>query len=70
MTFRILWPTMRWPDKRDIEIESVGNGAATEFRSTFEKVTDEEWAGWASTTSISRPQNLVNGAYADFAGHG
>ena len=42
MTYRILWPAMRWPDGRDIETSSVGEHRA-EFCERFEDVTDEQW---------------------------
>ena len=39
MTFNILWPAMRWPDNREIEIASVGEEERTEtlLRGPWEK---------------------------------
>jgi len=45
MTYRILWPHMRWPDKREVEIASVRPDATAEFQENFEDVTEEQWAG-------------------------
>lgn len=44
MTFRVLWPVMRWPDGRHIEESSVGDLATAEFSDHFDNVTDEQWA--------------------------
>lgn len=43
MTFRVLWPVMRWPDDWRIESEAVGEGVRAEFVDRFEKVTDDQW---------------------------
>ena len=45
MTYRILWPFVRWPDSREIEIESVGSEATAEFQESFEEVSDDQWVG-------------------------
>ena len=44
MTYRILWPVMRWSGNREIEISSVGDGGRAEFCESFQAVTDEQWA--------------------------
>ena len=38
MSFRILWPAMRWPDGREIESSSVGEHTA-EFSERYQDVT-------------------------------
>ncbi len=43
MTYRILWPVMRWPDDRSIELDALGEGCQAEFTSDFAEVTDEQW---------------------------
>lgn len=43
MSFNILWPAMRWPGDREIEISSVGENNAI-FHECYEDVADEEWA--------------------------
>lgn len=43
MTFRILWPAMRWPGDRTIELKSVGDAARAEFVDAFAHVSDEQW---------------------------
>lgn len=43
MTYRVLWPRMRWPNDREIEIESLGDQGEAEFCDSFEHVTDEQW---------------------------
>lgn len=43
MTFRVLWPIMRWPEGSEIEQSSVGDNATAEFCYRFEEVTDEQW---------------------------
>ena len=44
MTHRILWPMMRWPDDRTIEVDAAGPGVQTEFADDLDAVTDEQWA--------------------------
>ena len=51
MTFRVLWPAMRWPADREIEISSVGAHTA-EFCERFEDVTQEQWAGCDAVVSV------------------
>ncbi len=44
MTFRILWPALRWrDDSNEIETASVGDQASAEFCGGFKNVTDEQW---------------------------
>ncbi len=43
MTFRVLWPIMRWPDDWRIESEAVGQGVRAEFVDRFENVSDDQW---------------------------
>jgi len=43
MSFRILWPKMRWRETRDIEISSLGDLGQAEFCDRFEDVTDDQW---------------------------
>ena len=43
MTYRILWPMMRWDDDRSIELEAVGPQVEAEFAGEFASVTDEQW---------------------------
>jgi lactate dehydrogenase-like 2-hydroxyacid dehydrogenase len=44
MTYRILWPAMRWPDDGAIEQSSLGADGRAEFSTGFAGVTDEQWA--------------------------
>ncbi len=51
MAFNILWPAMRWPDNREIEISSVaGNNA--DFCERYEDVSDEQWAQCDAVVSV------------------
>ncbi|MEM7216812.1 MAG: C-terminal binding protein [Pseudomonadota bacterium] len=43
MTYNILWPTMRWPDDRHIELDAAGEHSAV-FVDRFADVSDEQWA--------------------------
>ena len=52
MTFRILWPAMRWPDGRAIEESSVGEHTA-EFSERYTDVTDEQWANCDAVVSVN-----------------
>lgn len=51
MTFRILWPTMVWPDGGEIERSSVGEGGIAEFARGFAAVSDDQWAGCDAVVS-------------------
>jgi lactate dehydrogenase-like 2-hydroxyacid dehydrogenase len=44
VTYRVLWPMMRWPGDREIEISSMGELGKAEFCDAFTEVTDEQWA--------------------------
>ena len=44
MTYRVLWPMMRWPEGREIEVASMGEIGQAEFCNSFADVTDEQWA--------------------------
>lgn len=44
MKYRVLWPAMRWPDARDIEISSLGEQGEAMFCERFDSVSDEQWA--------------------------
>lgn len=52
MTYRILWPAMRWPDGRDIEISSVGDHNA-EFCERFTDVTDDQWENCDAIVTVN-----------------
>lgn len=52
MSYRVLWPQMRWPDMRDIEISSVGDEGQAEFCERFAEVTDEQWAAADALISV------------------
>ncbi len=44
MTYRVLWPVMRWPGDRDVEIASMGELGQAEFHESLLDVSDEQWA--------------------------
>lgn len=44
MTYKVLWPAMRWPDDRHIERESVEPRGEAVFCERFAEVADEQWA--------------------------
>jgi len=44
MSYRVLWPAMRWPEGREIEIASIGEQGEAIFCEGFESVTDAQWA--------------------------
>ncbi len=52
MTFTVLWPAVRWPDERSIEISSLGNQGTAVFTESFDSVTDEQWAGCDAIVSF------------------
>lgn len=56
MTFKILWPDMRWPGDRSIELASVANGGEAVFYRSAAEVTELDW-----TTCDA----IVNGADLD-----
>ena len=43
MTFKVLWPDMRWPKDRDIERSSVAAGGEAVFCDSAADVSDEDW---------------------------
>ena len=44
MSYRVLWPMMRWPEGRDIESSSVADGGVAEFCERYTEVSDDQWA--------------------------
>ena len=52
MTYRVLWPQMRWPDGREIETASVGELGRAEFCERFEEVSDEQWASCDAVVTV------------------
>ena len=52
MSYRILWPAMRWPDGRHIEESSVP-GHSAEFRERYTEVTEEQWANCDAVVSVN-----------------
>ncbi|MDA1074005.1 MAG: C-terminal binding protein [Proteobacteria bacterium] len=44
MTYRVLYPSMRWPANREIEVASMGDLGTAEMCDGFEEVTQEQWA--------------------------
>ena len=51
MAFNILWPAMRWPDNREIEISSVGDNSA-QFSERYVDVSEEQWATCDAVVSV------------------
>ncbi len=52
MSFNILWPAMRWPDNREIEISSVGDNSA-QFSERFADVSDDQWSSCDAVVSVN-----------------
>ncbi|MEZ5559425.1 MAG: C-terminal binding protein [Pseudomonadales bacterium] len=52
MSYRILWPQMRWPDDREIETSSVGEHGWAEFCERFDEVSDEQWASCDGVVTV------------------
>ncbi|MEQ8858698.1 MAG: C-terminal binding protein [Pseudomonadales bacterium] len=52
MSYRILWPAMRWPDDREIEVASVGARGQAEFCERVEDVSDEQWAACDALVTV------------------
>ena len=52
MSYRILWPAMRWPDGRHIEESSVP-GHSAEFCEHYTEVTEEQWANCDAVVSVN-----------------
>jgi lactate dehydrogenase-like 2-hydroxyacid dehydrogenase len=51
MTFNVLWPAMRWPGNREIEISSVGEHKA-HFFERYDDVPDEQWTTCDAVVSV------------------
>jgi len=51
MTLNILWPAMRWPSDREIEVSSVGEHNAI-FCERYAEVTEEQWATCDAVVSV------------------
>lgn len=51
MTFNVLWPAMRWPGNREIEISSVGEHKA-HFFERYDDVPDDIWAACDAVVSV------------------
>lgn len=52
MTYRVLWPAMRWPEGRDIEIASLGENGEAVFCEGFEAVSEEQWSTCDAVVTI------------------
>jgi len=52
MALNVLWPAMRWPDNREIEVASVGENNA-HFCERFADVSDEQWASCDAVVSVN-----------------
>lgn len=52
MTYRVLWPAMRWPGGREIETASVGEQGRAEFCESFDGVSDELWASCDAVVTV------------------
>jgi lactate dehydrogenase-like 2-hydroxyacid dehydrogenase len=53
VTYRVLWPAMRWPDDGAIERASLGSLGRAEFCSGFGAVSDEQWANCDAIVSYA-----------------
>jgi lactate dehydrogenase-like 2-hydroxyacid dehydrogenase len=53
VTYRVLWPAMRWPDGGEIEQASLGSLARAEFCTGFGAVSDEQWANCDAVVSYA-----------------
>ncbi|MBX3706254.1 MAG: C-terminal binding protein [Pseudomonadales bacterium] len=51
MSFRVLWPAMRWPDGGEIERSSLAGFGTAEFCSGFGAVTDDQWTNCDAVVS-------------------
>ncbi len=52
MKHHVLWPAMRWPGGREIEVSSVGAAGEAEFCDSFDAVTDEQWARCEAVVTV------------------
>lgn len=53
MTFKLLWPDMRWPDDRHIEADSVAPGGEATFCNGHEVVDPDQWRTADALVSVS-----------------
>ena len=52
MPYRVLYPAMRWPDNREIEIASMGDLGRAEFCDGLDQVTEEQWQSCDAIISV------------------
>lgn len=52
MTYKVLWPAMRWRDRHDIEIASLGDQGQAMIVDRFDEVTDEQWSSCDAVISV------------------
>lgn len=52
MSYRVLYPAMRWPDNREIEIASMGDLGRAEFCDHLDQVTEEQWQSCEAIISV------------------
>lgn len=52
MSYRILWPAMRWPEGREIEEASVAPDGRAEFCAAFDAVSDDQWAACDALVTV------------------
>ncbi len=52
MPYRVLYPAMRWPDNREIEIASMGDLGRAEFCDRLDQVTEEQWQSCDAIVSV------------------
>lgn len=52
MPYRVLYPAMRWPDNREIEIASMGDLGRAEFCDRLDQVTEEQWQSCDAMVSV------------------
>lgn len=52
MPYRVLYPAMRWPDNREIEIASMGDLGRAEFCDHLDQVTEEQWQSCEAIISV------------------
>ena len=43
MTFKVLWPTPRWDDDKQVEMDSVTPGGEAMFFKSADTVTEQAW---------------------------
>ncbi len=60
MSFKILWPAMRWPSDREIEASSVGEHEAV-FCEHYSQVTEDQWQNCDAVVSVQDiPEEYAN----------